>query len=116
MKGAVLFLYVFIALIYLSIGEGRIWGGVYHIDQFFTIAVLAYWTIKHEKYTKIERFILGYCIFFEFGLSIFTAACISAPKDWVNAHTIHFTEFMGAVFVGILIYAWIKYKYELGEY
>ena len=116
MKTAALLVYIFLNFAYLCLGSGRLWGGIHHITQYLLIAALAWGSLNPKKQTKLERLLLYYVITYTALLSVFTAACIGAYKDWVLSYTTLFTTFTGMIFIVFLLYGWYKHKYELGEY
>lgn len=116
MKAAVLLIYIVMNILYLAIGDGRIWGGMQHINQYFCIVFALFCSVNKKQWSKIERLLAYYAIFLCLALSLYTIPCIWGNPQWVSSHTYWFTVIISVVFIGTIIYGWYKYRNELGEY
>ena len=106
MKAAVAFIYVFLSILYLSIGDStRFWGGVNICTQISFIGWLCYLLESTENNTILERLFFSYLKYLSIANCVYIVWCVLKGTYWSIYHTDVFAYILGISFVVLLMHA-----------
>lgn len=108
MKIAVCVAYVVLQFVYLSIGDGRIWGGVNIITHIAFVGYLCH--LLHGHVNETERLFFSYLKWLSLFSSLYIVACMLRNTYWILYNTSVMALVMGISFMALLITVAIKRK------
>lgn len=107
MKVAIVFLYLFLTLIYITpiADNGRMWGGINLITQFGFIGYLSYLLSINQLDKEIHKLFFSYVWRVSVANCFYILACMVMGKNWSYLHTDIFAYILGITFIVLLIHS-----------